>query len=310
MPTQTSPFVFFRGPPAAAPPTLKATEKAWHFFALRLLMAVAMQRHPVSQVILEQAYRQGLCDGAAQERATSGSATRTTTQTGESSSSSSASKQRPLSSMTKEELEHEARAHGLDVRGATASMLKVILRQLRAEDRPQKASIPGLSSMKKANLQALAAERGIPNSASMTVEELRLRLQGWSPEAATATGKVARPPNVISGSDVVAFGRWKGSTYREVLAMHRSKDRGSYASWVVTQSEQTDVTTSPDLRRLAKYLKAHGVNPADPEEDPGEEEVEIEPEAETEGHESYNLATDSEEDAEMVEQPPPRRRFR
>ena len=117
MPTQTSPFVFFRGPLVAAPPTLTATEKAWHFFALRLLMAVAMQRHPVSQVILEHAYRQGLRDGVAQERATSESATRTTTQTGESSSSNSASKPRPLSSMTKQELEREARAHGLDVRG-------------------------------------------------------------------------------------------------------------------------------------------------------------------------------------------------
>jgi len=209
--TQTSPFVFLRGPPAAVPPTLKAAEKAWYFFALLLLTAVAMQRHPASRVLLEQAHRRGVRDGTRRELAISGSGTRTTTQMAESSSSSTASRLRPLSSMTKAELEREAEAYGMDVRGATAGMLKVTLKSLRAEDRPQKSSIKGLSSMKKANLQALAEERGIPNSATMSLKELRLRLQGWSPEAATATGKVARPQTTITGSDVVAFGRWKGS---------------------------------------------------------------------------------------------------
>jgi hypothetical protein len=77
--------------------------------------------------------------------------------------------------------------------------------------------------------------------ATMSLKELRLRLQGWSPEAATATGKVAKPQTTITGSDVVAFGRWKGTTYREVLADHRDREKGSYASyasWVVAQSEE------------------------------------------------------------------------
>ena len=159
-------------------------------------------------------------------------------------------------------------------------------------------------------MQALAIERGIPDSAAMTVEELRLRLQGWSPEAATATGKVARPPTTIKGSDVVAFGRWKGSTYREVLDAHRSQEKGSYASWVVAMGEDRTETTSAALCRLAKYLQAHGVNPRHLEENAEEEEVEFEPEVEA-PHETYNLATDSEEDAEMVEPlSQPRRRFR
>jgi hypothetical protein len=160
--------------------------------------------------------------------------------------------------MNKEALIEEARLLGLDVRGATAAQLRVLLRTAREDGgtaRP-KLTIRGLSSMKKDKLLELAQAKGIPGYKDLTVEELRLRLQGWSLESAAATGRVAHPPTKISGSDVVNFGRYRGETYLHIL-----RQRTQYASWVVHQLESSP-ECSPALARLGRYLAANFVQAA------------------------------------------------
>jgi hypothetical protein len=104
----------------------------------------------------------------------------------------------------------------------------------------------------------------------MTVEELRLRLQGWSSEAAAATGSVARPPTKISGTDVVSFGCLRGRTYAQVL-----RQSPQYASWVVRQLESTS-RCSPALARLGRYLVANGVQVTMTDDQSEQEEIQIE----------------------------------
>ena len=143
----------------------------------------------------------------------------------------------------------EATSHGLDVRGATVAQMRVLLKQIRLDQgtAKPKPTIKGLSTMKKAELVALAKEKGIPNAETTTVEELKLRLQGWTPEAAAATGKVAQPTKGIQGDNKVGFGKHRTKTYREVL-----REMPQSASWVVAQPERPECSSQHSRQSAAR----------------------------------------------------------
>jgi hypothetical protein len=255
---QTPPFIFFRSPRLIKcdDSSLSPAERAWKFFGLRTLMAVAMARHPSVLLLVASVAKAAQAAGyqAGRRDASVLPSTRATLpRIAESSSSSSSSRPKPLSTMSKAELEAEARDCGLDARGATAAQLKMSLKSIRDENKPAKGSIKGLSTMEKEELQQIAKERHVDGWETMTVAEMRRRLQGWSPEAAVATGRLANPLGHISGTDVVTFGRLKGLTYSEVL-----KQQGKYASWVVREYEQNP-RSSPGLKRLGRYLAVNGI---------------------------------------------------
>ena len=270
------PFLFYKSPRVKPPPDLTPVQTAWQFFGVRALMALAVARLPSTQILLglmQSSYQQELDRYISESEAS-----QATKQSHPSSSTSTASPpQQTVGAMNKAALTEEAQRLGLDVRGATAEQMRVLIRTIRQDQKPKKNVIKGLGSMKKDQLQALARDKGIDNYMNMNADELRLRLQGWNPEEAAATGRVGNPTPQISGSDVVRFGKHNGKTYQEIL-----RHQGQYASWAVKTAEE-QAECNPQLKRLAKYLSANRVRATMMEDDLESVQVEIDqPEAQDE----------------------------
>ncbi|CAK0864559.1 unnamed protein product, partial [Prorocentrum cordatum] len=150
-----------------------------------------------------------------------------------------------ISSMRMPELQAEVASYDLDVRDATCDQLRVILRALRAEGRestPQGDYIPGLGKKNKEELQQLCRDRQIEFDQRTTVPELRQRLKGWKVEDAASSAPATYPT----------------ADYRWVL-----KNDLGYAQWAVLELNSN--RASPLLARLARWVKAHGVQPLPPE---------------------------------------------
>ncbi|CAK0789088.1 unnamed protein product, partial [Prorocentrum cordatum] len=152
-------------------------------------------------------------------------------------------------------------SYELDVRDATCDQLRVIPRALRAQGQDKKAQdIPGLGKMHAHEPQEFRWAKDIDFDQHATVPELRQRLQGWKVEDAVsgASSNVAHPSLQITGNEKMRFGKYPTADYRWVL----KNDLGN-ARWAVL--ELNNGWASPLLARFARWVKAHGVKPPEPE---------------------------------------------
>ena len=158
-----------------------------------------------------------------------------------------------LRSMKREQLVTELRKwdpNFLDNEGLTTEVLKATLTRFYA-DNPigggPSEKMPAVSKMSKTDLLNLCRCRGILCEAREHIGELRLKVQKDFRKRMEAP---ATP------QDTVLFGKMKGYSYDEVL------DNKSYASWVVNTAAESN-NSSPDLMRLATFLREKGVYPTE-----------------------------------------------
>ena len=60
----------------------------------------------------------------------------------------------------------------------------------------------------------------------------------------------------LEATDVVNFGEQAGETYGAILI-----DHARYSQWIVNESVANSDEASDSLKRLARFLTAHGINP-------------------------------------------------
>ena len=158
-----------------------------------------------------------------------------------------------LRSMKREQLVTELRKwdpNFLDNEGLTTEMLKATLTRFYAANPiggGPSEKMPAVSKMSKTDLLNLCRCRGILCEAREHIGELRLKVQKDFRKRMEAP---ATP------QDTVLFGKMKGYSYEEVL------DNKSYASWVVNTAAESN-NSSPDLMRLATFLREKGVYPTE-----------------------------------------------
>jgi len=249
---------------------MKPMETAWFYFGVRALQAIAIMKQP-AYALLKNLYPMGPCTFAGprtSELPTQMTPNRNT-------------KKMAISTMRKTDLQQELSVLGYDVEGATVAQMKEVLKVLRTSQEVETSAtvIRGLGAMKRSELEVLSKQKGFPTGG--TCDAMRLNLSRWNASAACSSGSIARPPNRITGDDMVTFGKFTGWTYREVLKSNRNNN---YATWVINTSESYQLC-SPELTRLARYLSANGIHAtalAPPQDQPAVMDIEIEQELEQE----------------------------